>query len=114
MANCVNCVHIKVCQKTRILNPANNLAEDCTEYKDISLFVELPLKVGDTFFTFNYDEDAISKQTIEEIRIIDDIDGDNIVFYGQCVVFTLREIGTFTFLTYEEAEQALAEKKRGI
>ena len=83
----------------------------CPAFKDKSRYVELPLKVGDTFYTFNYDEDAISEQIVDEIRIIDDIEGDNIMFYGQCVVFTLNEIGSFAFFTKAEAEQALKERE---
>lgn len=107
MITCKDCIHYFVCE----YKPKTNLVSQCADHIDRSQFVELPLKVGDTFYTFNYDEDAVSEQIVDEIRIIDDIEGDNIVFYGQCVIFTLNEIGSFAFLTKAEAEQALKERK---
>lgn len=111
MASCKECIHFDRCKglyKFDRLQKA--VSKGCSYFKDRSRFVELPLKVGDTFYTFNYDEDAVSEQIVDEIRIIDDIEGDNIVFYGQCVIFTLNEIGSFAFLTKAEAEQALKER----
>lgn len=107
MITCKDCIHYFVCE----YKPKTNLVSQCADHIDRSQFVELPLKVGDTFYTFNYDEDAVSEQIVDEIRIIDGIEGDNIVFYGQCVIFTLNEIGSFAFLTKAEAEQALKERK---
>ena len=125
MATCKDCIHVEVCRYyTNELAKANGIplkveeieglleCGDCEHFKGRSRFVELPLKVGDTFYTFNYDEDAVSEQIVDEIRIIDDIEGDNIVFYGQCVIFTLNEIGSFAFLTKSEAEQTLKERER--
>lgn len=116
MANCANCVHIKVCQKTRVLNPANNLAEDCAEYKDISLFVGLPCKVGDTVWLLYKNRNDIAKATIKVIEIFNDgllfgYKYNHLSFYQY---FSESSIGDFAFFTKEEAEQALAEKKRGI
>lgn len=111
---CKECIYSIACdQHLDAIQTENYFTEPptCAIFKDRSRFVELPLKVGDTFYTFNYDEDAVSEQIVDEIRIIDDIEGDNIVFYGQCVIFTLNEIGSFAFLTKAEAEQALKERK---
>ena len=121
---CTDCVHYELClhqekfliehnRKDLIRRYGFGLSEPeiCCNFRDRSLLVELPLKVGDTFYTFNYDEDAVSEQIVDEIRIIDDTEGDNIVFYGQCVIFTLNEIGSFAFITKAEAKQTLKERE---
>ena len=131
MANCANCVHIKVCQKTRVLNPANNLAEDCTEYKDISLFVELPCRIGDSYFEI--EQYCTERGYYTEPRHTDTVDCEYCDVDGVCdrqyritekrfvsliQIFEYKEKAADKynrkFLTKEEAEQALAEKKRGI
>ena len=118
MATCKECVHNNICNiKQKYNHPKyalQHIEKYCEHFKDHSRFVELPLKVGDTFYTFNYDEDAVSEQIVDEIRIIDDTEGDNIVFYGQCVIFTLNEIGSFAFITKAEAKQTLKERENSV
>lgn len=112
---CKDCIYFGVCDIVSTISCYTDYEKGevkCEQFKPRDRFVELPLKVGDTFYTFNYDEDAVSEQIVDEIRIIDDIEGDNIVFYGQCVIFTLNEIGSFAFLTKAEAEAALRERER--
>lgn len=41
MASCTDCLHVKVCQKTRIMNSAYDYAPKCEDFKDRSRFVEL-------------------------------------------------------------------------
>lgn len=43
MASCTECVHVEVCQKTRIMNPAYDRAPNCGDFKDRSRFVELTI-----------------------------------------------------------------------
>lgn len=38
--SCADCIHIKVCQKTKIMNPAYDRAKECVDYKDNSQFVK--------------------------------------------------------------------------
>ena len=42
MSSCKDCVHVEVCQKTRIMNPAYGYAPKCNDFKDHSRFIELP------------------------------------------------------------------------
>jgi len=41
MASCNDCLHVKICQKTRIMDPTHNYAIECNDFKDRSRFVEL-------------------------------------------------------------------------
>ena len=41
MVTCNDCLHVKICQKTRIMNPTHNYALECNDFKDRSRFVEL-------------------------------------------------------------------------
>ena len=41
MAKCKDCVHVDVCQKTRIMNPAYDYAPKCNDFKDRSRFVDI-------------------------------------------------------------------------
>ena len=70
----------------------------CSHFKDKSLFVELPCKVGDT--VYQVDSERIYESTVK--RIIYDTDG---------IAFDERAIGKSVFLTREEAEKALNERK---
>ena len=45
MATCKDCVHVEVCQKTRIMNSAHDYAPKCDDFKDRSRFVELPYEL---------------------------------------------------------------------
>ena len=46
---CENCIHYEVCDKQKITNHTISKSV-CKHYKDKSLFVELPCKVGDTVY----------------------------------------------------------------
>ena len=72
--------------------------EECECFKDKSRFVELPCKVGDT--VYQVDSERIYESTVK--RIIYDTDG---------IAFDERAIGESVFLTREEAEKALAERR---
>lgn len=41
MASCNDCLHVKICQKTRIMDPTHNYAIECNDFKDRSRFVEV-------------------------------------------------------------------------
>ena len=112
MASCTECVHVEVCQKTRIMNPAYDRAPNCGDFKDRSRFVELPCEVGDTVYISGKE---IFCDEINEISIEKFSDG-LICFRAYCkelkISLDLKDFGTIAFLTKEQAEQALKERDR--
>lgn len=95
MASCKDCIHEKVCNYfDGDLNEEG--AEKCVYFKDLSRFVELPCKVGDTV----YQTDGIR---IYENKI------ERIIFDTNNIGFDETSIGKSIFLTREEAEKALKE-----
>lgn len=142
MSKCENCIHYDVC--TLVMAKAKHLTEQtvrkylnegnaCTDhFKDKSLFVELPCKVGDTVY-------AISESRVEECRCYDiSIGIENLVetehncdyeckgcpfnSWGQdysgeysCQgeygvwLFKFEDFGKTVFLTKEDAEAKLKE-----
>ena len=110
---CNDCIHYKVCKKTRIMNPSHNYAAECNDYNDRSRFVELPCKVGDTVFVVEEiaEERKIIKDHVETIGIGYYADGVNIYqFDGIKTDGYFEDFGKNVFLTREEAEQALKER----
>lgn len=127
MASCTECVHVEVCQKTRIMNPAYDRAPNCGDFKDRSRFVELPCKVGDTawiivrykngnghFYTgivtgvHVTDRKTIYKLPCKRFNyiVIRFLQTDSLKHIN------FNEIGKTVFFTKEEAEQALKERER--
>lgn len=62
---CNDCLHVKICQKARIMDPTHNYAIECNDFKDRSRFVELPCKIGDTVY-FGYYLSRIKQYKIDE------------------------------------------------
>lgn len=113
---CNDCLHVKICQKTRIMNPADNYAPKCDDFKDRSRFVELPCKIGDTVY-------VLKGEHIEFAYVIaiylDSSGGmfDLKIFKKIAINFyiskynTFENIGKTVFLTREQAERALKERE---
>ena len=124
---CKDCIHYEACEATRneiigmsekiiegLVRQSHSLVYDesrkanfCNYFKDRSKFIELPCKVGDTFYGFlnGFAEKfkcfklSYSYDKNNEVQIIlETLIGDKYIF------------GESAFLTKEEAEQAL---KRG-
>lgn len=141
MAKCKDCLHVDVCIDS-VINyvglkgdtPINALEREvgnypCCKFKDRSRFVELPCKVGDSYFEIEQyctergfyneprqtdimdceycDDDGVCDRQyrITEKRFISLI---QIFGYKEKVVDRYNRI----FLTKEEAEQALKERDR--
>ena len=75
--------------------------KSCTESTSHNEWVHLPCKVGDT--VYQVDSERIYESTVR--NIIYDTDG---------IAFDERAIGKSVFLTREEAEKALYERKEEI
>ena len=102
MANCKDCVHVDVCQKTRIMNPAYDYAPKCNDFKDRSRFAELPCKVGDEIFCTTIGK--IYPGIVGRIEL-DDEGFAIITTDGYCFDSLI------CYHTQEEAEQALKERE---
>ena len=86
-----------------------DVEERCEGFVDKSSFVELPCKVGDTVYCFapcfgtdHYPKLKVVEKEIVELKTIATVFGLN---------FDIDSIGKTIFLTREEAEKALAERK---
>ena len=129
MASCKDCINYGDC-KVAELNASNEAEIWCNLFKDRSRFVELPCKVGDSYFEIEQyctergfyneprqtdimdceycDDDGVCDRQyrITEKRFISLI---QIFDYKEKVVDKYNRI----FLTKEEAEQALKERESG-
>ena len=107
MASCNDCLHVKICQKTRIIDPTHNYAIECNDFKDRSRFVELPCERGDLVYFIKARRvmaDIVSKFTIDRCGVmLQRVNGYNLGYTDQ--------LGKKIFLTREEAEQALKERE---
>lgn len=108
MASCKDCLHVKICQKTRIMDPTHNYAIECNDFKDRSRFVELPCERGDLVYFIKARRvmaDIVSKFTIDKCGVmLQRVNGYNLGYTDQ--------LGKKLFLTCEEAEQALKEREK--
>lgn len=117
--NCKACIHNEVCYAMH-----TDESPACCDFKDKSLYIELPCKVGDTVYSFcecfgvilpyfvenlnvgYYDKNKSVCQyeanctNIEENELLDSID------------FEFDDIGKTVFYTREEAEKALKEMEK--
>lgn len=117
MSKCENCIHEGTCRF--LPSVAKNI--ECRFYKDKSLFVELPCKVGDSAYHLT------SVDTLEELEVAEIFDGkvcsiskDEKTLWIFCHYdnglnfwYTEMDIGRKLFLTKEEAEAKLKELARG-
>ena len=116
MSKCENCVHDQVCE----MIGTGTLMGTCSEYKDKSLFVELPCKVGDKVYRIwsvgkhgkSIAEFVVTNvsQIMENIWVIRYQKQAKSLYSTptryQC---NLTDIGKTVFLTKAEAERKLRE-----
>ena len=111
MNECKDCIHYVVCDRC----PQN----DCEVYAPKSRFIELPCAVGDTVYwvTKLCDENGRQESAIHEGTIISfSLQNDGLWFYcrykyGLTFWHKIEYFGKTVFLTKEEAEKALNERK---
>lgn len=116
MPKCENCYHFHMCDLQNRLEDY----QDCKHYKDKSLIVELPCKVGDTVYTndcmqgwYMRQKDRPYKTTVVYIGINGKDNYMNVVFKNDNMLsFSFSNIGKRVFLTREEAEKALKEREQ--
>jgi hypothetical protein len=104
---CKDCIYEKMCE-TRYEK------EHCYSFKDKSLFIELPCKVGDTVYAVN--NGKVHKTTVYSLHI--ETENGHYCYFIKCSIFVeirvyiLRRLGEGVYLTREEAEKALAERSK--
>lgn len=109
---CKNCVHEKVCRIRTYPSQYGLTGDGCDHFKDKSLCIEIPCKVGDTLYCAN-----VYKKQINEFKVVYfeldkyanwfilDIDNEYIS------KFSFERIGELFYLTKEEAEKRLKEMR---
>lgn len=138
MSKCENCIHYEVCDHYHMatdtgeyayqnidLEEREDVEEICDHFKDKSLFVELPCKVGTECFEIlkncfkcKYHKYSVFKGYIcEAKKVLDEVDFDKDCKYtivkgifGTTISFlNIKDFGKTVFLTKEEAEARLKE-----
>ena len=123
METCKECIHFVVCEEV----PTKS-ADDCDFFKDCARFVELPCKVGDSYFEI--EQYCTERGYYNEPRRTDKVDCEYCDVDGVCdrqyritekrfasliQIFDYKEkaVDRYNrkFLTKEEAEQALKERE---
>ena len=108
---CKDCLHCEVCESysKRESFATLHCAEECPSFTDKSDWIHLSCKVGDTVYCFEpcFDTDHCPKlkvveKEIIELKTIATVFGLN---------FDINNIGRTVFLTREEAEKALEERR---
>lgn len=98
---CKDCLHYKMCNYGQI-------GKLCADFADKSEWMHLPCKVGDRVFTIVIigGEYSVVADRVHALRI----STDNI--YADTYWYDYGKIGYNVFLTQEEAEKALAERRK--
>lgn len=110
---CENCYHYEACKSC--YRAANyTLGEDikpvrCPLYKDKSLIVELPCRVGETIYALGCPSEPIESWTILYPSIAYEENG---YIHHTPLSSVTHLIEKNIFLSYEEAERALEEYKK--
>ena len=118
MSKCENCIHADVCLDIeKGIKAIANISikhTGCEYFKDKSLFVELPCKVGDKLFVLSPMRDKRILQFINEYLCTSiSIKKRSITVYhemdGYIKIFKQTDFGKTVFLTKESAEAKLKE-----
>lgn len=105
---CKNCLYYEKCDGYRVFDISTNRSEYCKYFKDKSLIVELPCKLGDQVYYIKHG--SVFDYTIDEIEnMFTATENGNIV---RGIYFESKHIGKDVFLTREEAEKKLEEIKK--
>ena len=119
---CKECLHYDVCYdriefgKTHDFKGKNG---DCDHFKDKSLFVELPCKVGDEIYK-NYDIESVYRRTLKLKVFKTEITKKEILILVKTVekflynydCLRIEDFGKTVFLTEEQAKEKLKEIER--
>ena len=119
MASCKDCIHYELCsaEKSCLPNYVN-----CKYFKDRNRFVELPCKLGETFYKIDRrsDKKQVRDYFAEEITIcvVRGVENGRYTVLKNCFDFKIKPLRkkiitdmSNIFLTYKEADKALKELK---
>ena len=121
MKNCKDCIHQTACFDW--CRGFGEEAELCEHFSDKAEWVHLPCKAGDTIFLpweWNR-ENGIARITVlrvvlteDESYIETDFDSDDYDYFMKynCGLFWFEDFGKIVFAIKEEAEKALAERRK--
>jgi hypothetical protein len=113
MSKCENCIHNVICSADAYFKSIEDCEKHCCHFKDKSLFVELPCKVGDDVWFNTFKKNATVCVGIQPHKV----DRIDVVFVCDEKQFIetripIWQIGKTVFLTKTEAEEKLNEQKR--
>lgn len=124
MAKCEKCYHAEACgnypntglpEKLR----QRQLDKGCENFKDKSLIVELPCRVGDTVYTFSFgkviEAEVVKIEFTTEAENYGKFIRQRITIIGKDIyqmIIDFCNIGKTVFLSREEAERALEESDK--
>ena len=85
MSKCVNCIHYDACKKiSDVHGLAFGSSPFCDHYKDKSLFVELPCKVGDTVYCIEHK--IIRECIVTMVKSINDTNQTRFIVEAECEI----------------------------
>lgn len=105
--SCKDCLHYEVCDCAGEYQYPQGY---CKLFKDKSEWVHLPCKVGNTVYCFApcFDEKRQPKLQVTETKIVD----IKTIATVPGMEFNVEKIGKTVFLTRDEAEKELEERKK--
>ena len=118
MGICKDCLHYNACKMTYLATGGHGddtfdefnwvTSYGCDNFADKSEWVHLPCKVGDTaYYVVGYGNNArIIEEGLKGVVLF----GDKLYVADECKDF--YEVGVEVFLNKQEAENALAERKK--
>ena len=101
MPKCENCYHQEACE---YFFDFKFTVENCNTYKDKSLVVELPCKVGDTLYVII---DESGGAYIKQEKAVE-ISTEGRIWTDDCY-YDSDDVGRMIFFTREEVEKALED-----
>ena len=111
MAKCENCYHNEMCQALEVCNGVMKIPANCCDYyKDKSLIVELPCRVGDTVYILIDESKKFGGAYIKEEKAVE-ISTAGRMWTDSCY-YDSDDIGRMLFFSREEAERALKEREK--
>lgn len=120
MARCKECIHSDLCKDMHRFGivdlPYNADGAVCDHFKDRAGIVELPCKVGDTVYIIDEGEDECSEPYVLDVKVLSLTIEERGIGVELLLPLGFRQvswcvIGENVFLTREEAEKALAERR---
>ena len=115
MSKCENCIHNVICSADTYFKSIDDCEKHCCHFKDKSLFVELPCKVGDRVWcidgycdgSFSIFERTVMQFTVFKDRMKLMVKIPNYISWTK--PYDVEQFGKTVFLTKEDAEKKLKE-----